>query len=142
MWLSVLGWVKDALGLRKLGGALTILAGVLVLGGAAIAFVRDEAVDKCNLEWKLKLSKEQEKLREKLAARDREVVSLQEQVKLSQEKEEDAIEAHKALLEKQREQVPLSEACTACRIPNERLWVRPTGGAPGRAQSRPAAKGS
>lgn len=134
MW--IFSWISKALGLSRFAGTATFVAGLLIIISAAAAWIRDDAVNDCNVAWELKLVKEQEKLKNELAARGLKLKELEEKLLLALQREEQVTGENSKLLEKQRERIPLSEACNACRVPNERLWVRPAG-APSRSQSGP-----
>lgn len=137
----VLPWLKAKakswFGLTNLTGPATMLAGLLVLFGAGINWFRDDAIRDTNAQWELRLQKEQARLRDNLVQREAKIRELEEKLREEQERVETATFANNQLLEKQREKIPLSEACNACRIPNERLWVRPATRASSGDQSRP-----
>ncbi len=142
MFSLVLTWVKGKakswLGLTNLTGPATILAGLLVLFGAGVNWFREDAINDANAKWELKLAKEQAKLKDGLATREAKLKELEEKLREEQLRVDAASMANANLLEKQRETVPLSEACNVCRVPNERLWVRPgSARASGGLQSRP-----
>lgn len=138
----VLGWLrgraKSWFGLTNLTGPATMLAGLLVLFGAGVNWFREDAIRDADSRWELKLAKEQAKLKDGLATREAKLKELEDRLREEQLKVDAASMANANLLEKQRETVPLSEACNVCRVPNERLWVRPGAGrAADRVQSRP-----
>jgi len=139
---TALGWVgpkvKKWFGLTNLTGPATILAGLILLFGAGVNWFREDAINDANAKWELRLAKEQAKLKDAALVRDNRIRSLEEKLQEEQQKADAATFANNQLLEKQRETVPLSEACNSCRVPNERLWVRPgSGRAADRVQSKP-----
>ena len=138
VWGWVMPRVKKWFGLTNLTGPATILAGLLVLFGAGVNWFREDAINDANAKWELRLAKEQAKLKNDLGAREAKLRDLEEKLREEQLKVDAASMANANLLEKQRETVPLSEACNSCRVPNERLWVRPGAArASGGLQSRP-----
>ena len=133
-----LGAAKKWLGLTNLTGPATILAGLVLLFGAGVNWFREDAINDANAKWELKLAKEQAKLKDGLVAREVKLKELEEKLREEQLRVDAASMANANLLEKQRDTVPLSEACNSCRVPNERLWVRPgSARASGGLQSRP-----
>lgn len=137
MWIVT--WVSEALGLKKFLGTATIIAGVLVITSAAVAWLRDDATRDCNVQWELKVAKANQKLFDDIAMKAVLLQEVQEKLRVEKEAKEAALDQYRTALEKQRETIPLSKACTECRIPNERLWLRrATGsGTPDRSKSGP-----
>lgn len=139
MWLKIGAWISEAIGLKKVFSVATIVAGVLVISSAAIGWLREDAVNDCNAQWELKLAKANGELKERLAKQEIAFADLQNKLRDVQVAEEASRNENLNLLEKQRETVPLSQACISCRIPNERIWVRRDkgSGASGRSEARP-----
>ena len=135
MW--IISWFSAALGLKKFAGTATLVAGIVVVFSTATAWLRDDALKDCNAAWELKLVKESKDLAAKVAARESSLAEMSLKLKELQGEKESALGKYQQLLEKQRASVPLSKACSECRIPNERIWVRPGARTSSRIQTDP-----
>ncbi len=108
----------------KLGAQLTTYAAILVAFSAAAGWLREDAKNDARSEIRAEFQAANEKLLLENANRQKKLDIVQK-VLLTTEEEAARLQAeNKTLLEKQREAVPLSEACNLCRVPNERLWLR------------------
>ncbi len=134
--LSVLKWVWDKVA-GKWTGVATVVAGVLVLLSAATAWIKEDAVEVCNANWKLEIAGKNAEAAKAATRRESRIRDLESKLQAAGAAEEAKAKELENVLEKQRDAIPLSEACMACRIPNEHIWVRP--GAP---HSSPARKSS
>ena len=103
---------------------VTILAAFLMASGAAANWLRDDARNDCNAAWEIKLGKANEAVLLELAARQKKLDDLQRILAATEGEAARLDSENRKLLEVQRASVPLSNACLACRIPNERLWLR------------------
>ncbi len=109
----------------KLGAQLTFYAGMILAFSAGAAWLREDAKKDAQVEVRAEFEAANAQLRVDLAAKEKKLGLLQN-VLLTTEKEAARLQDENTkLLEKQRETVPLSDACDQCRIPNERLWRRP-----------------
>ena len=132
------------LGFTKWAGAGTLVMGFLVGSSALAVWLRDDAIKDCNAAWELKIAKANNDLVTQLAAKQARITALE--VRLAEGEAKASLEdiKRKEELEKQREQIALSKECDACRIPNERIWVRRPAGdqTPNPAKRSEAGKGS
>lgn len=128
--MLILSKLKVLLGVTNLAGAATVVVGLVVALSAAAGWMREDAIKDCNAQWELKLAKANAELAKAVSLRDAQLTNLQEKLRLAQDAQAAAQVETSRVLELQREQIPLSEACMACRVPNEHLWVRPTTGNP------------
>lgn len=108
----------------KVFGILGLLTAFLLGSSAFGAWLRDEAIDKCNLEWKVKIDDANQALHNLIAAKDGKIKKLEDLLA-----EQDRTATLTALaasreLETQRANFALSDDCKRCRIPNARIWVR------------------
>ena len=131
--LSVLKWVWDKVA-GKWTGVATVVAGVLVLISAATAWIKEDAVEVCNANWKLEIASKNAEAVKAASKRESRIRDLESKLQAAGAAEEAKAKELENVLELQRDKVPLSEACVACRIPNEHLWVRP--GTPNRSSAR------
>lgn len=121
IWLK---WVSGLLGVSSWFGALTVVAGVVVAVTAAANWIKEDAVESCNVEWKGKLSAANVKLDKTVFDRSARIRELEEALAAKSSELALAEQRKESELENQRDKIPQSEACVACRIPNERLWLR------------------
>lgn len=121
--LSVLKWIWEKVG-GKWTGVATVVAGVLVLVSAATAWIKEDAVEVCNANWKLEIASKNAEATKAASKRESRIRDLESKLQVAGAAEEAKAKELENVLEKQRETIPLSEACVACRIPNEHLWVR------------------
>jgi hypothetical protein len=126
----VMGWFKKVTGLGQLTGVATILAGLMVGIGGLAAWLRDDAVKECNLGWELTHAKRTAGLKDQVEKQTLALKSLELKLTEAQADAERAREGEKVALEKQREAMPSTADCVKCRIPNERIWLRRSSGAP------------
>ena len=92
--------------------------------GAAATWLAEDAKQRCDTNWELKLSQESLKLQKLAEDRGTKITELEQKLKDVEEKKVAEAETEKKELEKQREKVPLSKACNECRVPNDRIWLR------------------
>lgn len=105
-------------------GTATIVAGMVVAVGAAGAWMREDGIHDCNAAWELRLAKANESIVRDLAIKQQKLEELQRILAATEAEAARLNGENNDLLAKQRSSVPLSSACLACRIPNERLWLR------------------
>ena len=108
----------------KLGAQLTTYAGVFLAATAALAWVREDAVRDTKVAIQLEFERSNSELKAEVARRVQKVETLQRILEATEKEAAGLLARNNELLEKQRETIPLSEACSSCRIPNERLWLR------------------
>lgn len=108
----------------KIGAQLTTYAAVFLGATAALAWIREDAVRDTNAVWELKIVEQTAELKSEVARRVKKLEELQRILSATEMEAARLTKENSEHLEKQRETVPLSQACTACRIPNERLWLR------------------
>ena len=108
----------------KIGAQLTTYAGIFLAATAALAWVREDAVRDTREGLKLEFVEANAKLKDEVSRRVRKVEDLQRILEATEKEAALLLSKNQEMLEKQRETIPLSQACTACRIPNERLWLR------------------
>ena len=105
---------------------LTTYAGLILALTAGADWLRNDAKNDVRMEIREEFREANDQLKLEVAEKQKKLDLLQkvlaateiEAAKLSKENTEK--------LEKQREAIPLSEACNACRVPNEQLWLRGT----------------
>jgi len=126
-----LNWIKGSIqmlwNLLKPSGIIGVLTafGAFVLAlGAVSAWIRDDAVRDTNAAWELKLTKAAQELHNKVGERNLKIQALEQKLVEVDQALAAAVDLNRKVVEKQRASVPLSEACNACRVPNERLWMR------------------
>lgn len=122
----------------KWGAQLTTYAGVFLAATAALAWVREDAIRDTREAVKLEYAEQTIKLKDEVARRVKKSDDLQRILETTEKEAASLLAKNNELLEKQRETVPLSNACDQCRIPNERLWLR----RPGVKVAPASAKGS
>jgi len=108
----------------KLTAQLTFYAGVVLAFSAAAGWLREDAKNDARVEIRAEFSAMNETLLREAAARQKKLDDLQRVLQTTEEEAARLQGENSKLLEKQRETIPLSEACTQCRVPNERLWLR------------------
>ena len=108
----------------KLSAQLTTYAAVILGFSAAAAWLRDDAKNDALAEAKLQYEAANNELKLEVARRVKKLDELTNILKTTEQEAARLQGENTVLLEKQRETVPLSEACNSCRIPNERLWLR------------------
>ena len=103
----------------------TIILGVVGVGMAILlVLTHADATQQCNVEWQLKLQTASAELMAKVAAQNSRIVELEKAIVKAVEDRKLAIETNNKALETQRETIPLSKACSECRIPRDRIWLR------------------
>jgi len=113
--------------LLKPSGVLGVLtaAGAVFLAIMSIsAWIREDAIRDNDQAWELKIAKKNQELHNKVGEQNLKLAELERKLIEADQALAAATELNRRALEKQRVSVPLSEACTACRVPNERLWLR------------------
>jgi hypothetical protein len=122
--LEWLKWGAKITGLNSFTGTGTIILGLGVAMGAAASWLREDAKTACDAAWTLTLQSETEKLQKSELAKSKQIQALE--LKLAAKETEASVAAESAahLMENQRDKIPLSDACNACRVPNARLWLR------------------
>lgn len=105
-------------------GIGTLILGIIVALAAAASWMREDALNDCNTQWELKLAKANQELHNKIGEKNLKITALEKKLLEVDAALAAAVDLNRRALEKQRETVPLSDACTACRVPNERLWLR------------------
>ena len=129
-----LAWLKD---MGLIGQGATALGFILALGAGA-AWLREDAISDNNQAWELKLEKQRREMELAHAARAHRIIQLERQL-IDQDKTLEGVRAeHAKAIEDQAHSIPLSEACSVCRVPNEHLWLRDAK----RASSRSVKPGS
>lgn len=105
-------------------GVLTAIGAVFLAVVSISAWLRDDAISDNNREWELKIAKRNQELHNKIGEQNLKLSELERKLLEADQALQAATELNRKALEKQRVSVPLSAACDACRIPNERLWLR------------------
>src|SRR5689334_6199400 len=127
----ILNWINGGIrmlwNLLKPSGVLGVLtaAGAVFLAIMSIsAWIREDAIRDNDQAWELKIAKKNQELHNKVGEQNLKLAELERKLIEADQALAAATELNRRALEKQRVSVPLSEACTACRVPNERLWLR------------------
>lgn len=124
MITSILGF----LGIKKITTPL-IFAGVVLFGAAAAAaWMRDDAIQDCNMKWELRLTAETLALKTRAAEAQAAVDALATKLANTEAQLKEKHDAEKESLAHQKADFPLSADCAKCRVPNERIWLRPSSG--------------
>lgn len=105
-------------------GVLTAFGAFVLALGAISAWIRDDAVRDTNAAWELKIAKQNQELHNKIGEKNLKIQALEQKLVEVDNALAAAVDMNRKAVEKQRVSVPLSEACNACRVPNERLWLR------------------
>lgn len=108
----------------KLGAQLTTYAGLALAITAAAGWLREDAKKDALVEVQAEYQTANAELKLKLAAKEKQATLLQNILQTTEKEAERLQGENKAMLEKQRDAIPLSDSCDHCRIPNERLWLR------------------
>ena len=116
----------------KIIGYSTVVMGVLVLFGAALGLVREDATNDCNVAWKSKIELQTANLRAQIAEQAKVIALKDQQLEVAVKTADEAMAKAKVELETQRASNPLSVDCTRCRVPNQYIWLRKS------ASSKPA----
>jgi len=124
----MIGMLKSALGISKLTLPLMLLLGVVFVMSAAAAWMREDGIRDCTVQWELKLASETLSLKNRVLAAQQEHAALLGKLREAEDKLTEVQNANATTLAKQKEDFPLSADCSKCRIPNERIWVRPDKG--------------
>ena len=111
----------------KLGTQLTTYAAIALGATAAVDWLRTDARNDERAVIAAEYAKQNADLKDEVARRVKKSEDLQRILQATELEAARLADENKQHLEKQRETVPLSQACTACRIPNERLWLRRPG---------------
>lgn len=105
-------------------GVVTAIGAVFLAVVSISAYIRDDAISDNNREWELKIAKKNQELHNRIGEQNLKLMELEKKLVEADQALAAATDLNRKALEKQRVSIPLSEACTACRIPNERLWLR------------------
>lgn len=108
----------------KLGAQLTTYAGMFLAISAGIAWLREDAKKDALAEVRAEMQVQLDAARAEALLKAQKLEFVTKVLKGTEDEAARLSGENQALLEKQRETVPLSEACNTCRIPNDRLWLR------------------
>lgn len=122
--MFLLEWVKKLTGLSAWAGTTTLVVGVLVAVGGIAGWLREDALNDCNVKWELQIAKRSAALKEQVANAEIAMKSLELRLAEALREAEVSKANETKALEKQRENTPQTADCAKCRIPNERIWLR------------------
>jgi hypothetical protein len=108
---------------------LVIILGLIVVaavgGGGAVWHLQHQAVETCNANWKTEIAEANFKL-DKANADKATALEASEQAAAQRTAEtQSKLAATEAELATERAKVPLSDPCTACRVPASRVRAKP-----------------
>lgn len=141
MLKKLAGWGLGVTGLSSPFLLLVVATGLAM--AAAAAWMRDEALDKCNASWQIELALKNNEILALTRERDQMIAVKDREIAARMAAAESKAHEEAALLKEQANEFPLSLDCAKCRVPNERIWVRKSAAAPTASSNRSkAAPGS